>query len=310
MQTRSHTRGEHIPALPFEVWVFVLNIMCKTADDFPERCRLQCVCRAFRIDEYTPFPRAMTLSLFLTSNVRIGFLNAMVTCKHAFANIMELNLYGSLMSNKDQLALSAVNWPHLGKVNLNNSGIFDRPCALFLKQWLHTIRDSVRTVSIEISSRGIDFLTFFYIWKWINDSRVKYVAVVGNDSSVYPRQYFEEYRNFETELYHKIRFSCDDYLAVDLRMGDIHHMWTYSSPQIVKLFEGSKSTITRNIERIVKNSKDFHCTSTGPRCKFWSDECPMEQDWYMRFLDVNIINGKPRSSCRSNMSIFSHKSSY
>ena len=310
MQTRSHTRGEHIPALPFEVWAFVLNIMCKTADDFPERCRLQCVCRAFQIDEHTPFPRAMTLSLSLTSNVRQGFLNAMVTCKHAFANIIELNLYGSLMSNDDQLALSAVDWPHLGKVNLNNSGIFDRPCALFLKQWLYTIRDSVRTVSIEISSRGIDFLTFFYIWKWINDSRVKYVAVVGNETSVYPRQYFEEYRDFETKLYHKIRFSYDDYLIVDLRMGDIQWMWTYVSANgrfaSLKEFDN----LWKNIKGIVKNSKDFPCTSTGPRCKFWSDECPMEQDWYMRFLNVNVINGKPRSSCRGNMSIFSHKSSY
>ena len=93
----------------------------------------------------------------------MGLLDAIVTCKRAFANIVELNLYGSLMSDADQLALSAVSWPHLKHVNLSETGIFDRPCALFLKKWLHSIRDDVKgPVVINITSNAIDLLRNSY----------------------------------------------------------------------------------------------------------------------------------------------------
>ena len=177
MQTRSHTRGEHIPFLPFEVWAIVLNFFCKSMDEFPERCRLQSVCRAFRMDAYTFLPGGGKV-LSLQNNVRKGYLNAMVICKHAFANIMELNLHDSLMSGEDQLALSAVSWPHLSTLILSDSGIFDRPCALFLKKWHQTII-TTSPVIIDIASNGIDLFTTHYCCQWMQDSRLQSIRMVG-----------------------------------------------------------------------------------------------------------------------------------
>lgn len=299
MQTRSHTRGDHIPALPFEVWAIVLSILCKTAEDFPERCRLQRVCRAFRLDEHTLLP--CDKKLILTSNIKMGLLDAMVTCKHAFANIMELNLFDSLLSRADQLALSAVSWPHLGHVNLKNSGIFDRPCALFLKKWLNTICDSVKIVIINLSSCPTDFLTFYYVLKWLNDTRVKYVraslrGIVEEDRIL---DYFSSFCQNITKSY-------DDFLECTLTDtgdgdGDICFK-KWGTSRIL----GTDGDMLMNI---LKNPNDYYCTSNAPRTTVALPECPMEQDWYVENR-VKVVLKKPRSSGRAQMSIFTRESSY
>jgi len=304
MQTRSHARGEHIPVLPFEVWTIVLNILCKTMEDFPERCRIQRVCHAFRMDEHTILPCDKILSL--TSNVKMDYLDAIVTCKHAFANIMELNLYGSVMSDADQLALSAVSWPHLGHVNLNETGIFDRPCALFLKKWLHTIRDAVKTVRINISSRSIDLLTFHYVCEWMNETRLKYIRVTGQRCSSYWYTHWEKYQHSflgydpDNSLVKNVQTSYDDALDCILSMN-----YTYLGVKVAGW----------QIPRMrPANPPKFRTMSLLP-------ECPMEQDWYLDnrvqrgqnwYYEprVKLVLKKPRTSGRGKMSIFTRESSY
>lgn len=293
MQTRSHTRGEHIPALPFEVWAIVLNILCKTAEDFPERCRLQRVCRAFRMDEHTPLPCDKKLSL--TSSVRKGFLDAMVTCKHAFGNIMELNLFDSLLSKGDQLALSAVSWPHLGHVNLSYSGIFDRPCALFLKKWLNTIRDAVKIVIINLSSCPTNFQTFYYVLKWLNDTRVKYVRSAMALGKIPYRTFLEYYFSVARSIID----SYDDFINCKLTGPGQDLMWMREMGTSVK-----SRNVSCLLQNILKNPNDYYCTSNAPRTTVALPECPMEQG------RVKVVLKKPRSSERAQMSIFTHESSY
>ena len=298
MQTRSHTRGEHIPALPFEVWAMVLNILCKTADDFPERCRLQRVCHAFQMDEHTPLP--YDKKLILTSNIRMDLLDAMVTCKHAFANIMELNLFDSLLSRADQLALSAVSWPHLGHVNLKNSGIFDRPCALFLKKWLNTICDSVKIVIINLSSCPTDFLTFYYVLNWLNDTRVKYVRSAMALGKIPYRPFLEYYFSVKR----RIIDSYDDFINCKLTGPGQDLMWMREMGPLVKA-----RNVSWLLENILKNPNDYHCTSNAPRTTVALPECPMEQNWYIEGR-VKVVLKKPRSSGRAQTSIFTRESSY
>lgn len=297
MQTRSHTRGEHIPALPFEVWAMVLNILCKTADDFPERCRLQRVCHAFRMDERTPLPCDKKLTL--TSNMRMGLLDAMLTCRHAFGNIMELNLFDSLLCNADQLALSAVSWPHLGHVILKKSGIFDRPCALFLKKWINTIRDAVKIVIIDISFCPTNFLSFHYVLKWLNDTRVKYVRSAMNLGKL-P---FDPYSLYLDEIMHNIENSYDDFINCKLTASD----------SMIWMRRMGTSMPSRNVscllQNILKNPSDYYCTSNAPRTTVALPECPMEQDWYMENR-VKMVMGKGRKSGRANVQIFTRESSY
>ena len=301
MQTRSHTRGEHIPALPFEVWAMVLNILCKTADDFPERCRLQRVCHAFRMDEHTPLP--CDKKLILMSNMRMGLLGAMVTCRHAFENIMELNLFDSLLCNADQLALSGVSWPHLGHVILKKSGIFDRPCALFLKKWINTIRDAVKIVIIDLSSCPTNFLTYHYVLKWLNDTRVKYVRSALNLGKL-P---FNPYFIYFYEIMHNIEKSYDYFINCKLTAPDdsmiCFRMMGTSMPS------RNVSCFSCLLQNILKNPSDYYCTSNAPRTTLALPECPMEQDWYMEGR-VKVVLKKPRSSGRAQMSIFTHESSY
>ena len=298
MQTRSHTRGEHIPALPFEIWAIVLSILCKTAEDFPERCRLQRVCRAFRLDEHTPLPCDKKLSL--TSSVKKGLLNAMVTCKRAFANIMELNLHNSLLDNGDQLALSAVSWPHLGHVFLNNSGIFDRPCALFLKKWLNTICDAVKVVIIDLSDCRTDLLTFHYICKWLNDTRVKYVRSAMALGKIPYRTFLEYYFSVKRSIID----SYDDFINCKLTGPGQDLMWMREMGTSVK-----SRNVSWLLQNILKNPNDYYCTSNAPRTTVALPECPMEQDWYMEGR-VKVVLKKPRSSGRAQMSIFTRESSY
>lgn len=301
MQTRSHTRGEHIPALPFEIWAIVLSILCKTAEDFPERCRLQRVCRAFRLDEHTLLPCDKKLSL--TSSVKKGLLNAMVTCKRAFANIMELNLHNSLLDNGDQLALSAVSWPHLGYVFFNNSGIFDRPCALFLKKWLNTICDAVKVVIIDLSGCRTDLLTFHYICKWLNDTRVKYVRSMG----VLPMHVSD----YLLHLIANIENSYDDFLDCQLKFPLMSEPMVRSMDLKIMGTSMSSRNLPMSLENILKNPKDYYSTSKAPRTTELFPECLMEQDWYMEnYLVVKLVMGKGRTSGRGQMSIFTRESSY
>lgn len=302
MQTRSHTRGDHIPALPFEVWAIVLSILCKTTEDFPERCRLQRVCHAFRMDEHTPLPCDKKLTL--TCNIKMGLLDAMVTCKQAFANIIELNLFDSLLSRADQLALSAVSWPHLEHVNLNSSGIFDRPCALFLKKWLNTIRDAVKIVIIDLSSCHTDFLTHHYVCKWLNDTRVKYVRWSLGSSLVWPwdKVSRDKYLSYFESIVKNINKSYDDFINCQLT--------TSHNDRILPIRKmGTSRNLSWLLQDIRKNPNAYYCTSKAPRTTVALPECPMEQDWYMENR-VKLVMCKGRTSGRGKMQIFTRESSY
>lgn len=296
MQTRSHTRGDHIPALPFEVWAIVLSILCKATEDFPERCRLQRVCHAFQMDEHTSLPYDKKLTL--TSNIRMGLLNAMVTCKQAFANIMELNLFDCLMSNEDQLALSAVSWPHLGHVNLKKSGIFDRPCALFLKKWLNTIRDAVKIVIIDLSFCRTDFLTFYYVLKWLNDARVKYVRA----AMALGKLPYDTFLQYYLSVALNVIDSYDDFINCKLT----GHMELWMRKMGTSVPSRNVSWLLQNI---LNNPNDYNCTSKAPRTTVALPECPMEQDWYMENR-VKLVMRKGRTSGRGQMPIFTRESSY
>ena len=237
----------------------------------------------------------------------MGLLDAMVTCKQAFANIMELNLFDSLLSRADQLALSAVSWPHLEHVNLNRSGIFDRPCALFLKKWLNTIRDAVKIVIIDLSSCHTDFLTFYYVCKWLNDTRVKYVRstiFLGN----FPDILWERMDTFNylKAVKANVTDSYDDLLDCQLQPQGL-----ICKPICLKKMGTSMSSrnLSMSLENILKNPKDYSCTSNAPRTTVALPECPMEQDWYMENR-VKLVMCKGRTSGRGKMQIFTRESSY
>jgi hypothetical protein len=219
---------------------------------------------------------------------------------------MELNLFDSLMSNEDQLALSAVNWPHLGHVNLNCSGIFDRPCALFLKKWLHTISDAMEgPVIIDISSNSIDLLTLHYCCKWMKDTRLIFLRLINPSMSSHPMQYLARYLEYNHYLrVHHMRPSCQwniglNYLAYRMKMGFE--------------FDGgfSENEMHSIMRDIAKNPRKY-CTGFHykiPELESLLSTCPMEQDWYIKDR-VKLVLKKPRTSGRGNMSIFSRESSY
>jgi len=207
---------------------------------------------------------------------------------------MELNLFDSLLSRADQLALSAVSWPHLGHVNLKNSGIFDRPCALFLKKWLNTICDSVKIVIIDLSSCPTDFLTFYYVLKWLNDTRVKYVR----SAMALGKLPYDTFLEYHSSLARNIWASYDDFINCKLIAPD-KTIWMRALG--VSMPSRNVSCLLQNILNI---PNDYYCTSDAPRTRVALPECPMQQ------VRVKIVMSKGRKSGRANVQIFTRESSY
>lgn len=246
------------------------------------------------MDEHTHLPCDKILSL--TSNVKKGYLNAMVTCKRAFVNIMTLNLHGSLMNNEDQLALSVVSWPHLEHVNLSQSGIFDRPCALFLKKWLDTINVVKGPVIIDISSNTIDLLTLHYCCKWMNDTRLRFLRLISPSSTTYPLMYFTPYVEFINHCADNhctfLAYRINLYRIVSMAMGLSENLMHSVMENITK-DPGSYSSLfaCKKMESLDNRDDAFRFDSL-------LSTCPMEQDWYAN-RRVKLVMKKNRTSGRS-----------
>ena len=141
---------------------------------FMERCRLQRVCRSFLIDKQTciHFPK----NVISLKPSPLGFMNALAMYKPSFRNIVMLHMFDSIISDPDQLALSAVEWTNLTDVKLIGIGLFDRPLALFLKKWRNTLsiaRDSVCLV-LDLPQHGCT-LSWYQIVSWCTDLRLKFL---------------------------------------------------------------------------------------------------------------------------------------
>ena len=119
------------------------------------------------------------------------------------------------------------------------------------------------------------------------------------------------YSDYLIDLIANIKNSYDDFLDCQLKFPLTSEPMLQSIDLKIMGTSMSSRNLPMSLENILKNPKDYYCTSKAPRTTELFPECPMEQNWYMEnYLVVKLVQKKGRTSGRGQMSIFTRESSY